>query len=100
VLGSSKEGAERVEVNLQFRTQLDATGTIGPYRIRQTSGSSEYGASGCVVYVEVVRQATPAPGRSEIVRFGSFGKAAFDGQCARAKGLATTAVGKLPAPTG
>ena len=62
VLGSSKEGAERVEVNLQFRTQFQPTGTIGAYRVRQTSGSSEYGVSGCAVYVEVVRQAARRPG--------------------------------------
>ena len=55
--------------------------------------------SGCAVYVEVVRQAAVAPGRSEIVRFGSFGEAGFDDQCARAQKLATAAVGKLPTPT-
>jgi hypothetical protein len=54
-------GAERIEVNLQFRTPLDPTGTIVPYRVRQTTGSSEYGVSGCVVYVEVVRQVAIAP---------------------------------------
>ena len=99
VLGSSKEGAERIEVNLQFRPQFEPTGTIGAYRVRQASGSSEYGVSGCAVYVEVVHQATVAPGRSEIVRFGSFGQAAFDDQCARAQKLATAAVGELPAPS-
>ena len=98
-LGSSSDGAERVEVNLQFRSRFEPTGTIGAYRIRQTSGSSEYGVSGCAVYVEVVRQAAVAPGRSEIVRFGSFGEAPFDDQCARAQKLATAAVGKLPTPT-
>ena len=99
VLGSSKEGAERVEVNLQFRTQFQPTGTIGAYRVRQTSGASEYGVSGCAVYVEVVHQAAVAPGRSEVVRFGSFGQAAYDDQCARAQKLATAAVGRLPAPS-
>jgi len=99
VLGSSKEGAERIEVNLQFRPQFEPTGTIGAYRVRQAPGSSEYGVSGCAVYVEVVHQATVAPGRSEIVRFGSFGQAAFDDQCARAQKLATAAVGELPAPS-
>ena len=34
VLGSSKEGAERVEVNLQFRAQFQPTGTIGACRTR------------------------------------------------------------------
>ena len=99
VLGSSKEGAERVEVNLQFRTQFQPTGTIGAYRVRQTSGASEYGVSGCAVYVEVVHQVAVAPGRSEVVRFGSFGQAAYDDQCARAQKLATAAVGRLPAPS-
>jgi eukaryotic-like serine/threonine-protein kinase len=99
VLGSAKEGAERVEVNLQFRPQFEPTGTIGPYRVRQTSGSSEYGVRGCAVYVEVVHQAAVAPGRSEIVRFGSFGQAGYDDQCARAQKLATAAIGKLPAPS-
>ena len=99
MLGSSTEGAERVEVNLQFRTQFQPTGTIGAYRVRQTSGASEYGVSGCAVYVEVVHQAAVAPGRSEVVRFGSFGRAAYDDQCARAQRLATAAVGNLPAPS-
>ena len=99
MLGSSTEAAERVEVNLQFRTRFEPTGTIGAYRVRQTSGASEYGVSGCAVYVEVVHQAAVAPGRSEVVRFGSFGRAAYDDQYARAQRLATPAVGKLPAPS-
>jgi hypothetical protein len=94
----SSVNGERVEVNLQLRSRFDATGTLGPYRILQTSGSSGYGANGCSVYVEIVRQAAVTPGKSEIVRFASFGKAAYHDQCARAQKLAAAAVGKLPAP--